>query len=208
MTKKPPSGMATPPGLEKEQRSLIESVLKDILESDLPGQYGGHTLKSLREQQEGHNEDLAAAMTAEQPRDISEKHLPTIVQNLSSIRSTAESATHAIMNATENIQGLLGMLDEKMEQLIRKELTLIVQACAFQDLTGQQMTRIVDSVEAIEFAVDGILSAMGDKNAQRRYKEIAARRTKEKTSGKKTLSGPQNIIVKDKQAEIDNIFDA
>ena len=74
----------------------------------------------------------------EQPQQIIEEHLPTIIQNLSSIRSTAESATHAIMNATENIQGLLGMLDEKMEQLIRKELTLIVQACAFQDLTDSR----------------------------------------------------------------------
>ena len=187
---------------------MIESVLKEILESDLPGQYGGHTLKSLGEhQQEGSVEGLPTAID-ERPRDISEKHLPTIVQNLSSIRTTAESATHAIMNATENIQALLGMLDEKMEQLIRKELTLIVQACAFQDLTGQQMTRIVDSVEEIEFAVDGILSAMGDKNAARRYKEIAARRAKEKSSDKEGLSGPQNIIVKDKQAEIDSMFDA
>ena len=187
---------------------MIESVLKEILESDLSGQYGGHTLKSLCEhQQEGSIEGLPTVI-AEQPRDISEKHLPTIVQNLNSIRTTAESATHAIMNATENIQALLGMLDEKMEQLIRKELTLIVQACAFQDLTGQQMTRIVDSVEEIEFAVDGILSAMGDKNAARRYKEIAARRAKEKSSDKEDLSGPQNIIVKDKQAEIDSMFDA
>ena len=68
------------------------------------------------------------------------------------------------------------------------------------------MTRIVDSVEEIEFAVDGILSAMGDKNATRRYKEIAARRAKEGALGRKTLGGPQNIIVKDKQAEIDSMF--
>ncbi len=198
-----------PSDLNKEQRSAIESVVKDILESDLSGQYGGHTLKSLHElqQQEGSGEAMSPTALAEQPCDISEKHLPTIVQNLNSIRSTAESATHAIMNATENIQALLGMLDEKMEQLIRKELNMIVQACAFQDLTGQQMTRIVDSVEEIEFSVDGILSSMGNKNAARRYKEIAARRVKEKASGKKSLSGPQNIVVKDKQAEIDNMFD-
>ncbi len=195
-------------GLDKGQRAVIESILKEILESDLPGQYGGHTLASLRarEKTEDNDEGLPATPITERPRDISDTHLPTIVQNLNSIRSTAESATHAIMNATENIQALLGMLDEKMEQVIRKELTLIVQACAFQDLTGQQMTRIVDSVESIEFAVDGILSSMGDKDATRRYKEIAARRAKKETSDDKTLSGPQNIIVKDKQAEIDNMF--
>ncbi len=196
--------------LNKEQRAAIESILKEILESDLPGQYGGHTLASLRglEKTEDNDEEAPVGANTDRPRDISETHLPTIVQNLSSIRSTAESATHAIMNATENIQALLGMLDEKMEQVIRKELTLIVQACAFQDLTGQQMTRIVDSVESIEFAVDGILSSMGDKDATRRYKEIAARRTKKETSDDKTLSGPQNIIVKDKQAEIDSMFGA
>ncbi len=200
MNKKPPAA------LENEQRAAIEAVVREILESDLPGQYGGHTLKSLREQQEGEGEVLSGSAISDRPREISETHLPAIVQSLSAIRSTAESATHAIMNATENIQALLGMMDKKMEQQIRKELILIVQACAFQDLTGQQMTRIVDSVEEIEFAVDGILSAMGDKHATRRYKEIAARRAKEAASGKKDLSGPQNIIVKDKQAEIDSMF--
>ena len=202
MNKKPPIT------LEKEQRAAIEAVVREILESDLPGQYGGHTLKSLREPHEGEGEGevLSGSAVSDRPREISETHLPAIVQSLSAIRSTAESATHAIMNATENIQALLGMMDKKMEQQIRKELILIVQACAFQDLTGQQMTRIVDSVEEIEFAVDGILSAMGDKHATRRYKEIAARRAKEAASGKKDLSGPQNIIVKDKQAEIDSMF--
>ena len=129
------------------------------------------------------------------------------MQNLNAIRSTAESATHAIMNATENIQALLGMVDERLEQQIRKELTLVVQACAFQDITGQQMTRIIDSIEEIEFSVDGILAAMGDKEAARRYREMKAQREKEKTQGKNKLSGPQNIIVKDKQAEIDSIFE-
>ncbi len=190
-----------------QQRSEIEKVVQDILKNDMPGQYGGHTIASLLS---NHNEsgEINIDKVEAQPREISEKYLPAIVQNINSIRSTAESATHAIMNATENIQSLLNMLDQKMEEKIRKELTAIVQACAFQDITGQQMTRIADSVEEIEFAVDGIMAAMGDKEAARRYSEVKALREKEnkKSKGKLKLSGPQNIIVKDRQAEIDNIF--
>ncbi len=186
-------------------RDEIEKIVKDIVQSELPGQYAGHTIASLRKYQE--NESIVEiADPSNSPREISEKHLPAIIQNLNAIRSTAESATHAIMNAAENIQALLGMLDERLEQQIRKELTLVVQACAFQDITGQRMTRIVDSIEEIECSVDGILAAMGDKQAARRYGEMKAKREKDKALHKNKLSGPQNIIVKDKQAEIDSIF--
>ena len=183
----------------------VEKIVSDILKSEMSGQYGGHTIASLRKYQ-GSEGDEELVASREHPKEISDNHLPAIRQNLDSIRATAESATHVIMNATENIQALLGMLDEKLEQQIRKELTLVVQACAFQDITGQQMTRIVDAVEEIEFSVDGILSAMGDKEATRRYIEIKNQRSKEKYKEKRKLGGPQNIVVKDKQAEIDNIF--
>ena len=188
-------------GLQTE----VEQIVDDIINSEMSGHYGGHTIASLRKYQ-GSEDDAELVASGEHPKEISDNHLPAIRQNLDAIRSTAESATHVIMNATENIQALLGMLDEKLEQQIRKELTLVVQACAFQDITGQQMTRIVDAVEEIEFSVDGILSAMGDKEATRRYIEIKAQRSKEKYKEKTKLSGPQNIIVKDKQAEIDSIF--
>ena len=194
---------------QKEKNNLrdeVEKIVKDIVKSELSGQYGGHTIASLRKHQENESE-TEITNPSNHPKEISENHLPTIMQNLNAIRSTAESATHAIMNATENIQALLGMVDERLEQQIRKELTLVVQACAFQDITGQQMTRIIDSIEEIEFSVDGILAAMGDKEATRRYKEMKAQRKKEKTQGKNKFSGPQNIIVKDKQAEIDSIFE-
>lgn len=194
---------------QKEKNNLrdeVEKIVKDIVKSELSGQYGGHTIASLRKHQENESE-TEITNPSNHPKEISENHLPTIMQNLNAIRSTAESATHAIMNATENIQALLGMVDERLEQQIRKELTLVVQACAFQDITGQQMTRIIDSIEEIEFSVDGILAAMGDKEAARRYREMKVQREKEKTQGKNKLSGPQNIIVKDKQAEIDSIFE-
>jgi len=86
---------------------------------------------------------------------------------------------------------------------VREIATRIYEACNFQDITGQRITKVVRTLKHIEDKIEALLSAFGD----------GVRSTAPNTEGtlpsnddRRLLHGPQLPEDANRQDEIDAIF--
>lgn len=140
-----------------------------------------------------------AAVRAE---DIRNKHLPDATDELDAIVRHTEEATGAILDATE-------IIDEegrKLEsQVINDQVMKIFEACGFQDLTGQRISKIVSTLQHIEERISKITLIFG-----KHFASIAPAASDDEDDGKsedeKLLHGPQLPTNANDQADIDALL--
>jgi chemotaxis protein CheZ len=94
-------------------------------------------------------------ITALAPGDIKSRRLKTAGEELGAIARDTEAATHAIMTAGEHILTLTPSAP------VNAEITKIFEACAFQDITGQRVRKVVDALALIELRMSRFAAAMG-----------------------------------------------
>ena len=85
--------------------------------------------------------------------------------------------------------------------------TDMYEAASFQDLTGQRLTRIGESLRRIEFLVASAKAALGDEGAAAEAEALSE--TVEKTENRKMeyiLHGPEEAGTANTQEEIDKIL--
>jgi chemotaxis protein CheZ len=89
---------------------------------------------------------------------------------LEEITKATEEATHEIMSATDEVEQLLKRIhshtveDPDVTPLIDQageRLITIIEACAFQDLTGQRVTQVVRTLRFIESRVLAMIDIWG-----------------------------------------------
>ena len=136
------------------------------------------------------------------PDDIREQHLPAASDELDAIVQATEEATGNILDAAEKIdnEGNRLGLKEVSDQVIR-----IFEACSFQDITGQRISKVVGTLKHIEERVDRLVKAFG---AQMQGKKMRPEQcdSPEEDWEKSLLSGPQLPTEANKQAEIDALL--
>ncbi|GJL84377.1 MAG: hypothetical protein DHS20C02_01520 [Micavibrio sp.] len=97
-----------------------------------------------------------------QAGDISDKHIPTATDELDEVvRATAE-ATGTIMDACDIISEKAAEAGEA-GAAITDEVMKVYEACSFQDITGQRITKVVATLKAIESKVDALMKVLGEK---------------------------------------------
>lgn len=138
---------------------------------------------------------------------------------LDAIITSTEDATHAILEATETIDeaaiGLRGEKDpEKVGALcdtLSQQSMAIMEACSFQDITGQRITKVVNALKEIEARVDSLIAAFGDEIAEIKAQEAANPKKTDAVDGNNSdatlLNGPQLEGEGNSQDEIDKLFD-
>ncbi|ABC23633.1 protein phosphatase CheZ [Rhodospirillum rubrum] len=92
------------------------------------------------------------------PRDIQERFIPTASDELDAIVQSTETATQDIMDAVEGLEALEGRLEGEDARALALATTRIYEACTFQDITGQRITKVVRTLKSIEERVDALLS--------------------------------------------------
>ena len=75
--------------------------------------------------------------------EIAARFIPTASDELSAINQHLEIATDRILDSCEAIEGLFADLPEERSAPIGAAITQIYEACNFQDLTGQQISKVV-----------------------------------------------------------------
>lgn len=140
------------------------------------------------------------------PDDIRHEHLPAATDQLDAIVAATEEATSTILDATEKIDTLASNLgaQEITDQVIR-----IFEACGFQDITGQRISKVVTALKHIEEHLDQLVSVFGDE--VRRSCAAAAQDTEQGTKSvivddKNLLNGPQMTGSGNNQEEIDALL--
>jgi chemotaxis protein CheZ len=103
--------------------------------------------------------DQAKAEIAEVNVDsIRASHIPSATGELDAIVEHTALATNSILESCEVLDKLAETLTSAQASLVQNAVTQIYEACSFQDITGQRITKIVKALRAIE---DKVLELSG-----------------------------------------------
>ena len=136
------------------------------------------------------------------PGDIRYSHLPAATDQLDAIVEQTEKATNTILDAVEKIEEETSKLDAPA---ITEQVTRIFEACGFQDLTGQRISKVVATLKFIEERLDQLLDVFGDELAGTRQ-AVAGRDAGSSEDDGLRLDGPQLPEKANKQEEIDALL--
>jgi len=159
------------------------------------------------------------------------KYLKRVREEIAAINRPADEELHfdnmsdqldAIVKATEEatdtIMGCMEKNDEAVDEL-RKSITdeaqlalldgissngaEVFEACSFQDITGQRITKVVKSVTYVEDRVNALINVWGKDEIER----IEVQPETDMTEDEKLLRGPALDGEGITQDEIDKLFD-
>ena len=143
-----------------------------------------------------------ADIAAVRSDDIRNKHLPDATVELDAIVRHTEEATGVILDAAETIDAEASKLES---QLINDQVVLIFEACGFQDLTGQRISKIVTTLQHIEERIAKITSIFGEHFQSIAPAEIDGDADDE-SEDEKLRNGPQLPANANDQADIDALL--
>lgn len=147
-------------------------------------------------------DDLHADIMATRTHDVSEKHLPTATDELDAVVGATEEASAQIMDSCETIQELIDPVNHDIKDKIYQETTKIFEACSFQDITGQRITKVVSTLKEVELAVDKLLGLFGDVDK----KDLPPAEEDTRSEDEKLKNGPQLAGQGVSQDEIDKLL--
>lgn len=145
-------------------------------------------------------------------RPADEDHqFETMSEQLDAVVKSTDEASNAIMAGAEANEELIESLRKKitdpelasiLDQLSENDIS-IIQACSFQDLTGQRLNKVARSLTYVEDRVNALTEVWG-----REELEKVEVKGEEKSEDEKLLHGPALPSGKAiSQDEIDALFD-
>jgi len=189
-----------------EIADIVESVLKG-LESEVSG--SGVDIGVVGEL-EALSEAIKSArseLSALSPEDIRNEHIPAATNELDAIVLATEVATNSIMEVAEDIEKISEDLPPEAQEKLNDAVVRIFESCSFQDITGQRITKVVQTLKIIESEVDGVLSAFGDDVARERKKNLDAELdSSSERADEQILHGPQSEGEASSQDDIDKLL--
>ena len=105
--------------------------------------------------------DARAELAQIRPEDIRDHHIPTATDELDAVIGATEDATGRILDACEVFSDVSGKLPEEDAERVMLAVTDIYEACNFQDITGQRITKVVGTLKHIEEKIEQLLMAFG-----------------------------------------------
>jgi chemotaxis protein CheZ len=88
-----------------------------------------------------------------QANEMHMRKIPAAGQELAAVVSSTEGATHELMAIAENVLAADASDPIAYKEFVDKEMMGLFETCAFQDLTGQRIARVVKTLEHIEARV-------------------------------------------------------
>jgi chemotaxis protein CheZ len=135
--------------------------------------------------------------------EISERYIPEAQDELDAVVGATEAAAGTILDSAETIEAACAKLDPDAARPIQDAVTHIYEACNFQDLTGQRITKVVRTLKQIEERVHALLGTFGD--TPKKAKPGAPSETRA-NDDQALVNGPQLPQMAKDQAEIDAIL--
>jgi chemotaxis protein CheZ len=136
-----------------------------------------------------------------------------VTNELDAIVGGTEQATEQILSNAEEIDQIVHTLvarlkdeqDHALAQDVQDRVIKIFEACNFQDLTGQRITKVVSTLKFIETHIVRMMDIWGGLDA---FKDIEAERIAERDGDARLLHGPkvEGEIGHASQDEIDALF--
>jgi chemotaxis protein CheZ len=149
-------------------------------------------------------------IAALRPPNTADDRLMVVTQELDAIVTATERATNTILESAEKIDMLAEQVqsvgaDPTSKQLagdIRDTVITMFEACNFQDITGQRISKVVRTLQFIEDRINKMIEIWGPET----FEEV--KHTQEELDEEaKLLNGPQLADKGVSQADIDKLFD-
>ncbi len=182
--------------------SILTSMSGDISSSDFKLY---HELEVLALYIDNAKMEIASL----RPDEIQQEHIPSATDELDAIVAHTEEATGTILDAAEKLEEIAASSDKKTAANITEAVTSIYEACNFQDITGQRITKIVKALKHIEEKVDALIAAFGEQvndSTGERNKVAGKKENEELSEDEKLMHGPQLVEKAQSQEEIDALL--
>ena len=186
-------------------RDQVSDIVRQVL-GTIEGDISSTDIKFYRE-----IEGLArfirnakSEIAAIRPKDITSEHIPDATDQLDAVVGATEEATNKIMDECDRVSSIAGTLSPAQNEQLTACVTRIFEACNFQDLTGQRITKVVSALKHIEDKIQALMLALGE--------EVGAHDTPpppppvDEDPDKKLLNGPQLPGAGVSQDDIDKLF--
>lgn len=134
------------------------------------------------------------------PNDLSEDRIPGAGAELHAVVQHTAEATNTIMAVAEEVMAADTSDADAYQALVNEKMMEIFEACTFQDITGQRIKKVVDTLTHIEQRLERFANVMGVEDAELE-ETLEDRRRKENLLNGPALNGPEVA-----QDEIDALF--
>ena len=142
-------------------RDQVTDIVRQVLGS-IEGDISSTDIKFYREI-EGLARFIRNAkveIAAIRPKDITTEHIPHATDQLDAVVGATEEATNKIMDECDHISSLASTLTSEQNEKLTACVTRIYEACNFQDLTGQRITKVVSALKHIEDKIQALMVAI------------------------------------------------
>lgn len=151
-------------------------------------------------------ENMKSDIAGLQANDLKKTHLPVAGLELDAVVAATEEATNTIMECAEAIMCADGEDHDAYKALVDDQIMKIFEACSFQDITGQRITKVVETLSMVDQRVSRFAERFKVDDAEGHFdEEEAARATRKKDL---MLDGPQAKGEGINQDAVDDLFSA
>ncbi len=133
--------------------------------------------------------------------DITDSHIPSATDELDAIVEHTAIATNCILEVCETLDELSAKMTGEPAEKLLDATSRIYEACGFQDITGQRISKIVITLKTIEAKVADIISTFKIPSGTE-----APIRPEKIDVPPSLLNGPQLPAVAMGQSEIDKLL--
>lgn len=146
---------------------------------------------------------------------VSGENMSNVTDELDKVVNGTEQATDAILTAAEEIDRNAGELSASLKKSqnrdqaneIQEQVVQIFEACNFQDITGQRINKVVNTLKYVEDRVSTMMEIWGGLDA---FDSIKGEPLANPAGDHELLHGPGNIDedpMRASQDDIDALFD-
>ena len=144
-----------------------------------------------------------------QLHDVKNDRIPEAGQELDAIVEATEDATNTIMESAEQIMEADPSNPEAYAELVNDKIMQIFEACSFQDITGQRISKVVKTIDHIDKRVTQFIEQLGLINPDAANPDTEVEETaEEKRVRELILHGPQMKGEGVSQNDVDAMLDA
>jgi chemotaxis protein CheZ len=181
-------------------------ALAEVAAQSLQGFFQAMDAKVYGELREiaGYIDSMRNEIGALQVNELKENRLPSAGQELDAIVKATEGATNTIMECAEALMSADASDPAAYKALVDEKMMIIFEACSFQDITGQRIAKVVETLQHIESRVVRFAQVVNAKDFEGFISDGERMRNERKE--KLLLNGPQLAGAGIQQNEVDAMF--
>jgi len=180
--------------------------LAEVAAQSLQGFFQAMDAKVYRELREiaGYIDSMRTEIGALQVNELKNSRIPSAGEELGAIVKATEQATNTIMECAEALMGADDSDHAAYKALVDEKMMVIFEACSFQDITGQRVSKVVETLQHIEQRVARFADVMKAKDLDGFLSDAERERAQRKE--KFLLNGPQLAGTGVDQSDVDKMF--